>query len=285
MILEKSSPIEEFADFELDTPDAVNQTIFSGPDAKLGGESSTKIRLRIGRRPTVCNLRALYELLGQSYPPNYALFKEYDVWMLSFKVHLWNDSAFKSVRQLGCQVQYPESDMISIVSHLPESSFVRLIDGKLSVSADFSATGEAKVPEVGGSVAGATAELSADLHAAVSAGAGINLSFSVMTANVIATGTADIAGEWSIRRADQPLLGEQAFVHTLLVPKDQKVLKLQLRAYATVDTLYFVPARVNTDWLKINVPLDNGSTVGTAVDTAPATGASNGQEAPRAVGP
>jgi hypothetical protein len=267
---DESSTFETFADFTLEAPDAVDQAIFGGPGAVYGGTEADielkKIRLRIGRRPTVRNMRKLYELLALPYPSDFALFSSYDVWMFSFKVHLLRDGGFQTVRQFGCQVKYPEDEMISIVAQLPESAFIRNLGGSISVSADLGATGEATVPQTGWSAGDFKTKISADLRAAASAKAELNLSFSVMTTSVIATGTADFVGEWSIRRTDAPLLGEQIFVHTLLIPKEQKALNLQLRAYVAVDTLFMVPARLNSEWVNINAPLVDSGVVGTASD-------------------
>jgi hypothetical protein len=255
----------EFEDVVLSAPDAVDQGIFSGPDARLGGAESDvglrHIRLRIGRRPTVQNMRKLYDALDVEYARSLKLFENYEVWLFSFAVHLIKDGGFNTVRRLGCQVKFPEDRDVSIVSQLPDSEFIAAITTDVKASAAFDVNGRANVPELGASAATASFKIGGGLSASASADALVNLSLSVMTARVIATGTGDYLGEWSIKRGDQPLLGEQHFLSSVLVPKDDTSLAVSIRAYVEVASPYLVSARLKSEWVDVRVPLDKGSAV------------------------
>jgi hypothetical protein len=257
----------EFLEVDLDTPDAVDQSIFAGPGKqKLGGAepdiSVKRVRLRIGRRPTARNLRKLYELLKLEYPKDLALFEQYEVWLLSYTVQLRKDGGFESVQQLGCQIKYQENGSVSIAAQIPESEFIKIVNGRLTASADLSVTGQAKVSTDGLPDGKQIRQIAAGVSAGVTANSEVNLSFSVMTPKIVATGTGDFVGEWSIKRAGTPLWGEQDFLHVLLVPVRKKALDLEIRSYVVVDTLYFARARLNSEWIKISVPLDSDAGVG-----------------------
>lgn len=259
---------EDFAEFALGAPEAVDQVIFEGPErGDLGGVDAdvtlNQIRLRIGRRPTVRKLRKLYELVGVEMPGDLKLFDKYEVWLFSYNVSLMKYGGFQSVRQFGCQVKYPEDYGVSIVSLLPDSEFVAWTEGQVKATAALSANGSAEVPIVAGCVDGAKAQVGGGIRVEASADAKINLSFTVMTDKVVAIGTGDFLSEWSIKRGDKPLLGEQCFLNAVLVPKGQKQVDVQVRAYVTVATGYFVPARLKSDWVSMTVALDANAGVGT----------------------
>lgn len=259
---------DEFVDYQLGIPNAVDQLILNGPGgAKLGGSDPDvqvkQIRMRVGRRPTIRNLRRLYEVLELQCPKDLELFENYDVWIFAFKVHLMKDGGFGSVTQFGAQVRFPEDSAISIVSLLPDSEFITKGGAHLKASAALSVTGDAMIPEAAIAVGAATAKVGGDIRASVSGGAHINISMSVMTTKVLTIGTGDYVGEWSIRRGEQPLLGEQSFLSTVLVPSGLNDLEVQLRAYVNVSTGFLVPARVQTDWLTMAVSLENAASVGT----------------------
>jgi hypothetical protein len=263
-----SSPArDDFEEFTLGTPDAVDQIIFEGPNkTDLGGVDADvglkQIRLRIGRRPTVRNLRKVYEFLSIDYPKDLKLFDTYEVWLFSFNLHLMKDGGFQSVQQFGCQVKYPQEYAVSIVSLLPDSEFITMAGGQVKASATLSATGVAEVPTFGASFGGAKAQVGGGIHVEASADAKVNLSFSVMADKVIATGIGDFLSEWSIKRGDKPLLGEQQFLNAVLVPKRQKRLDVQVRAYVTVGTGYFIPARLNSEWVQMKISLDADAEIG-----------------------
>ena len=264
--MSSAEQLDDFQEFLLDTPDAVDQAIFHGPEAKLGGAEPDlalrRVRLRIGRRPIVHNMRRLYEALSVEYPKDLKLFEQYEVWLFSLRLHLLKDGGFNSVRKLGCQVKYPEDYAVSIVSQLPDSEFITRAGGQVKTSAIFTVTGDVKIPVIGASAGKASVQIGGGIHAEASADAHLTLSFSVMSDKIVATGTGDYLGEWSVKRGDQPLLGEQCFLNAVLVPKSQTQLALEMRAYVAVGTPYLVPARLNTDWIKVVLPLDANASVG-----------------------
>jgi hypothetical protein len=258
----------DFEDVILGATDAVDEVIFRGPERSvLGGAepdvSLKQIRLRIGRRPTVRKLRRLYDVLGIKYPADLELFNDYEVWLFAFQLHLLKDGGFSSVRKLGCQVKFPEDAAVSIVSQMPDSDFVSWAGGKVSALATLSATGRAEVPVMSASVGAASAEVGGGIKAEVAGDAHVNLSFSVMTDKVIATGTGDCIGEWAIKKQDEPLLGEQHFLSAVLVPKGAPDLTVGIRAYVEVGTAFFVSTLLKSEWVNIDVSLDGEGHIGT----------------------
>jgi hypothetical protein len=267
--MKPDSDVSEFVEFELGVSDAVDQLIFNGPEAKLGGEhpdiEARQIRLRIGRRPTILNIRKVYQKLDQECPKNLELFDDYESWIFSFRIHLMKDGGFSAVRQLGAQVMFPEGSGVTIVSLLPDTEFADRGGVHAGASAEVSVTGDAQVPEVSAALGPATIEIGGGIKASASAGAHINVSFSVLTSQVIATGSGDHVGEWSIRRAKEPLLGEQNFLTTILVPTGESDLEVKIRAYVVVATGFFVPARLQTGWITMTLPLQSSAAIGSTV--------------------
>lgn len=256
----------EFEDVALSVAHAVNQELFDtetgkvlGPDADIAARS---IRLRVGRRPMVCNLRALYRCLQLEYPQQYELFTKYQVWLLSFKIHLMKDGGYQSVREFGCQVEYPENRAVSIIAQLPTSEFMTVVEGEARTDAQLELNGEVTAAAAAHSSI-ADVSLGGSIRAKQSVGARVNLSFAMMTANVIATGTGNYAGEWIIKGSrGRPLLGEQAFLHTLLVPKDMKQLSMKIRPHAAVGVWGLPATRLNGKWINLTVSLRDDVSVG-----------------------
>jgi hypothetical protein len=245
---------------------------FGGPGADIYNRD---VRLRIGRRPTVIRLRTLFKQLGRDVPAEFEVFREYEIWIVAHHLNLLEERGLFKIREFGCRVDYT-APCGTIIAHFPETEFIQSANGEFSSSVDLSVEGQAKLPSALSSaslgIGGPQLELGGGVRVSQSAKAAIHLSFRVMSPKAIATGNGDHLGEWIIHRAnDQPLIGEQNFVHLLLLPNDANALNYQIQSFVTVDVLGMFPVRMNSEWVKFSAQLDREATIAVERDTSAET--------------
>ena len=216
-----------------------------------------RIRLRIGERPIVRNLRALYEKSKRKLPADLEVFISYDIWLITHSVSIVKEGGFKQIRQVGYQVRFPEKPKVTVVEVLPQTHFVTKLGGSFENEADIQIDGRA-------SIAGSLTDL-LDTVENVSFGGKLTLSqhlnvvarinFSVMTPVIQAVGIGDNGSEWVFNKEEKPLLGDQLMIQILLTPRRLKKLAFKARVYATITTFNMVPARFQSEWIDLNCVL------------------------------
>jgi len=239
----------------------------SDPDLKISPYKRTfgmepeieekQIRLRIGKRPIVRNLRTLYEINSRSLPEDLELFVAYDIWMITHVVSIVQASGFRKVKQLGYQVNFPEDPKITVLEVLPQTQFVKKIGTSCESITDIQLNGQAQVPQELTNMLDQIESISFNGKLAMSNSVNIvgRLSFSIMTPIVQAVGKGDDSSEWIFTKDEKPLLGDQLMVQIILTPKFLDEITFQSRVYATISTFNVLPVRLKSDWITIQCEL------------------------------
>ena len=254
--------MKETYEISLSKNEAIDQMLFVDPLKRdLGSDSDIEfetIRLRIGRRPSAKNLYDYYMASGQEIPDEYALYTSYNIFLISLTAGLMDEGGWKKVKQLGVQIEYEDDPRVTILELLPQTEFVQMAAGQLKSQTDLSLNGTASLPNVLIKSGNEAEVLScgAEIQTTNSANMAANLSFSVMTSTVIATGVGDHNAEWLFKKDKTALVGDQTVVHTLLVPRYIDELKLKARLYATVSGFGMLPVKLKGEWVDLDVELE-----------------------------
>jgi len=226
-----------------------------GPSPHIEFES---IRIKLGRRPMVYPITQLYDKLGKEIPKEYTMYVSYDIWIVTMVVGILKEGGWKNVTQLGCQIEYPETPKVTILEMLPQTEFIQKASGMIYSNSSISLNGSAAVDDsvLGESQLSELASGSFKLDTANEVSLAANLKYSVLTTKVITTGVGDNCGEWLFKKHDKPLLGDQHFTHTLLVPSEVQSLKLKARLYANVGGFASLPVRLVGEWETLEVEVD-----------------------------
>ena len=118
----------DFIDISLGIENAIDPNMFIAPlDRKLGSEPDIEehnIRLKIGRRPIVRNLKSLIEDGGKKVPENLQVFVAYDLWLVTFSFSVIKDRGFHKLSGAGQgddhQVQKVRDRLLPAEDGLPE---------------------------------------------------------------------------------------------------------------------------------------------------------------------
>lgn len=214
--------------FELNLQDAIepNLVVFDRDFGSKIAIDEEKIQIDIGRRPIVKNLRALFELKGTALPEDLAIFKNYDIWLVTYTINILKAGSFKHLKEIQLDIEYlstvkGKTPPVTIIELFPQTKFKKIIDGKLLFDATIDINGRAAASTATGSAAAFTETLSAGgrLEVSANAGAVCNITFSMVTSEIVSTGTGHYRGSWILRQADgNPLLGDQLLMQTILVP-------------------------------------------------------------------
>ena len=240
---------------------AVNHEDFKPPSERhLGEEPEIEFepfRFRIGDRPIARDIRRLYELADRKVPEDLEVFHGNDIWAITYAVSVLGGANFKSVRELGFRMRYPEKPRVTVLEVMPQTKFVKKLGGSFTSEADLDIWGQASVPS----------ELTQLLEVFEHLGFGgklklstkVNvvgrLSFSVVTPVIVATGVGDSGSEWAFQRDEIPLVGDHIMVQIIHTPRFQEKLKFKAQVYTTVVTSYFFPARLQSEWVELTCPL------------------------------
>ena len=116
--------------------------------------------------------------------------------------------------------------------------------------------GGAKVPEALTQAISATEVLSGDAQLRLTTEANVvgTLSFSLITPVVESVGVGGRRAEWVFEKAEEPLVGDQQMVVTLLTPKTVDELEVTVRLSATVAVFNLLPCNLETD-MALAIPL------------------------------
>jgi hypothetical protein len=261
---------DNFLDIELTGANATDPDLLVAPlDRHMGGPEadakSRKVSIRIGRRPTVHSLRALYEALEKAYPATLKLDAAYRVWVISVTVGVLQAKGSQELKYLDLNLRFPDEPRVTIQGLAPQTEFVERLkvdsETRLSVTSDVKANGDMAMPvdatnvlRLGTGVSlGAAA--GAAFHASTRTDIVGHVSIQVATPVVQAVGVGDYQCAWSVKKHRLPLVGDHTFVLTLLVPKNVAALSFDARIAATVETFDLLSQRLSSDWIALECSL------------------------------
>ena len=257
--IESASTVREVV---LTFADALDPLLAVAPSQRSFGSAPQveqgRVRLRIGERPIVRDLKRLYRKAGKTLPADFEVFSAYNIWMILFAVGIVRESGMREVDRFGFAVTFPEKPRVTVLNVLPQTRFVKRAGAILKADATLSLNGSAHVPESVSQVLAATDALSADASLSVSAEANVfgTLSFSVLTSVIQAIGTGDRRAEWVFEKSEQPLVGDQHLAITLLAPKHVDELQIATRLSASVSIFNLLPCKLETEFT-LDVPLES----------------------------
>ncbi|MGA3372993.1 MAG: hypothetical protein ABSC48_14650 [Terracidiphilus sp.] len=249
-----------FVDFELGMDDAVDRGLLTAPEKKVYGGgpneiSQKRIRVRLGERPTARNLRLLLESAGQTLPPNLSVYKGYNIWIINLSVGIVKEGGWQDVTQLGLHAELPTQPRFTVLSLLPETRLIQKLKTGFKCQAHVEANGMAKIPDLAESFVGAPVSASGKAVVEAAASIGWDLSFSVLTPVVTAIGKGDRRAEWLLEAGDEPLIGDQDLMFTLLAPLTADEVSLTARVQATISTFDFLPVVLRGREVELQVDL------------------------------
>jgi hypothetical protein len=257
-VFDQSTGIREVT---LTFADAVDPLLAVPPTQRtFGGEPTLEkghVRMRIGERPIVRNLKQLYKKMNKALPADLEVFTAYNIWLIAFGVGIIRDSGMREVEQFGLAVTFPDEPRTTIVDVLPQTRFVKTAGGQLKVEAGLSLNGSARLPEAVTQAISQTDVLSADAALKLSTEANVvgTLSFSVLTPVITAIGVGGRHAEWAFEKSEEPLIGDQHMVLTLLAGKPVEELPITTRLSATVSVFNMLPCKLQTEFGMV-IPLD-----------------------------
>ena len=134
-------------EFSLSAKDSRASELFVDPLKRTFGKNGdieiNKIRIRLGRRPTVYPLTELYEKAAKKIPDEYTLYIAYDIWIINMSLGIMSEGGWKSIKQVGCQIKYSDSPKVSILDMIPQTDFIQKASGSFVSNTSISITGEA----------------------------------------------------------------------------------------------------------------------------------------------
>ena len=256
-------------DILLTPEDAVDPDLLVPPSERhLGAKPQIEqdnIEIRIGQRPFVRSLRALYESSDRDVPPGMEIFTSYKLWLLTHAVSVVKEPGRKDIRRLSYEVSFPEEPRVTVVEVLPQSRFVKKVGAELESRFVFEAgvklNGQVAPPEsitelmkqVHPLSFGGKAEAKAEI--ATKGDFVGRLSFAVLTPVIEAIGVGDDYSHWAFTKDIKPLIGDHIMMQVILVPKNLKELQFRARVSATTTTFNLLPGKRQSKWIDLSVPL------------------------------
>lgn len=251
---------------ELSNNSALFPYLLTPPDQLDFGSEAIEIcnaRIELGQKPVVRNLRKLYEFKNIPLPPDLQVLQFYDIWLITYAVGIvTSGSNLKKIRQLQLDIQYFDADEsvpnVTIIDILPQSKFTKIIDGKMALDVDINVEGKAGTSISSSQIlhtdiisGGGKIVVNGDIHC------GLNISFNVLSTDITAIGVGNYTGTWVLDRTnDNPLLGDQLFVHTVLVQQDTPYIDAKAKVSTTCTAPFgFLPLRIEGEWNKLHIPL------------------------------
>jgi hypothetical protein len=227
---------------------------FGGPrraaDARFG-----PLRVRIGRKPTALNLRALYKRRGRGVPEEFDVFWSHELWMLHHTVGLLRDEDTVEARGLQYEMVLDERAVIQGV--MPEERAIRQSPTGPDCRAEVLLNGR-MVPELGDASGEELENLAGGALMASSRDDVVGrVWLPLMTSHVSAMGPGCNVATWMFR-GDGPLEGYQPMATTLLLDKHIRTLNcsVQVRLQATGRNGVVVPI-ARSGWAAVSLDLYN----------------------------
>ena len=224
--------------------------------ADLGSEpeiEADSIRIYLGSKPICVNLLGLYLKQGKQIPAELSIFDQYDIWMVTYGVSIIRSGGWKKLSQVGLEINYPAGEddpSVVIIKNMPETSFKKIMDGKLVFDAGLELNGQLsakidkfKVEEY------IDLGFGGKLNVSSAAKASFNIAFSLLSEKIISIGTGDTHGEWVMHKDAEPLLGDQLFSQTILAPKGLPRLSVKARVSSVITgPMGSFPVKMHGEW-------------------------------------
>lgn len=213
--------------------------------------------LRVGELPVVRSLRKLAESGGKALPPEISALKG-ETYMITHAVGINAEERPNSIRRISYRASFDDPGATTL-ELLPNTTFKEFFVGKLKFEASIAANGTAKTPELLSKLAeiinlGAGAELKVGTEASMIG----NLTLSLKSVKIQTTGQMGATATWQFDKDENPLVGDQVLVQTVVVPKGQKKLTFSLQGFAVIDHgLFQRPVSIETPVIKAEVDLDS----------------------------
>jgi hypothetical protein len=219
------------------------------------------LTLQVGDQPIVRSIRRLCQKRGVPLPPEIDALPG-ETYIITHVVGVLAQTGANTVGTLGYTAEFDGKG--STIELLPNTRFKEYISGSLSAGLDFSAglsaEGYAELPKEVGQLAGLPpVDLGGGAKLELSTAAKVvgKVSFSLKTPKVQAIGTGGSAAAWQFDKDENPLVGDQVMLQTVVVPRGQKRLAFTLQAYMVVPRWWGLrrPVRCETKPLKVVVDL------------------------------
>jgi hypothetical protein len=197
-----------------------------------------EIELRLGDRPVARSLRSLYKLAKRKLPPEIGALKG-ETYLIAHAVGAAAKKGAGRVESLELRASFAGTG--STIDLVPNTSFKEFLTADLTFEAGLAADGYAKIPDEVGALAAEVVNLGAgaELRLATTASIVGKLRLSLVSPRVQAVGRSSSTSSWQLDKHDRPLVGDQALVQTIVVPKGQESITFTLQAFATVDPGFF----------------------------------------------
>jgi hypothetical protein len=256
-------------DIVLTAEDAVDPDLLVPPSERHLGPNPQieegNIEIRIGQRPFVRSLRALYESSERAVPPGMEIFTSYKLWLLTHAVSVVKEPGRKDIRQLGYEVSFPEEPRVTVVEVFPQSRFIKKFGSELESRFVFEAgiqiNGQVAPPEIITELMKQVHPLSfggkAEAKAEITTKGDFvgRFSFAVLTPVIEAIGVGDNYSQWLFTKDTKPLVGDHIMMQLILVPKNLRELRFRARASATTTTFNLLPSKRKSRWMDLSVSL------------------------------
>jgi hypothetical protein len=220
-----------------------------------------RLHLRVGRCPDALPLRALTLLKQTDFAEEYRpVLRGYEPWVVFYSVGIQDSGAFFTVARFGLRVRLLDKPRASVRSVFPETRLLDLGSGEIKFQTSIGVTGHLDKSIVAGVAVPdfVSANLpNIDISSSGEADVALNLRFSVLTPNIVATGVHDDESAWTLTQGPSGLLrGDQIVGHVLLLPRyTRSPLRVRATLFADIGLLSVLTFRYQSEPVDLDIPL------------------------------
>jgi len=137
--------------FDLTNKNTLIEGIEDTPsNRKLGGEKSTeesdKIRMYVGTKPSIINIRDFIRSSGKEIPLDLEVFKSYEMYLLSHSVGIIKEGGWDKVNQIGYRMELNADSNSVVLDLIPQPKYIKNLGGELKFDASIGLNGSIKPP-------------------------------------------------------------------------------------------------------------------------------------------
>ena len=190
--------------------------------------------LRVGDRPIVRSLRKLYEFGNKALPPAIGSLKG-EAYLVTHAIGVNASKDPNRIDRVGYKAWFDGYG--TTIELLPNTRFKEYFSAGLKFAAGIAADGYAKTPEFVGELTKEIINLGVGAELNLSAEANIvgKLTLSLKSTKIQSVGNASSTITWQFDKDENPLVGDQVMIQTLVVPKEQKKVKFNLQGFVVID--------------------------------------------------
>jgi len=224
-----------------------------------GSEAVEAIRLFVGNRPSIFNLKTFYEKTGKEVPDTLKAYSAYNLFLLTNNVGVMQEGNKHKITHIGYEQLIHEQDQAAVMEMMPQGRYIKLFGAELSFEAGLNLDGSLTMPDSLEQMLSQVEALdvSAKLEASAQAGIVGKISFPVYTTEIEAVGQNSKRVAWRFARTDQPLTGRNITVSQILIV-DMLVNAIRLKVCGSVNYttwLGFARGRKETPWIDVDLAL------------------------------